>query len=100
MAVAEIDDHARVGVFAEEIRVFRLEFLHRLVEFGFEQFGGGSFGLGDVGGHGPPTVTDSSPELHLHDFGLFALEVIVDGFDEAIGKLLHFILNIVQAVLG
>ena len=49
MALAEIDDHARVGVFAEEIPVFRLEFLHRLVEFVFEQFGGGFFGLGDVG---------------------------------------------------
>ena len=41
VALAEIDDHARVRVFAEEIRVLGLEFLHRLVEFGFGQFGSG-----------------------------------------------------------
>jgi len=37
--------------FAEEIPVFRFEFLHRLVEFSIEQFGGGFFGLREVGGH-------------------------------------------------
>jgi len=51
VALAEIDDHARVGVFAEEIPVFRFKFLHRPFEYAFEQFGGGFFGLGDVGGH-------------------------------------------------
>ena len=38
--------------------------------------------------------------LDLHDLGFFVLEMIVDGFDEAIGELLHFILNIAEAVLG
>jgi hypothetical protein len=52
----------------------------------------------------PTRVTRVLPkparELHLHDLGFFVLEMIVDGFDEAIGELLHFILNIAQAVLG
>ncbi len=43
---------------------------------------------------------EARAELHLHDLSFFVLEMIVDRFDEAIGKLLHFILNIAQAVLG
>ena len=43
---------------------------------------------------------EARAELHLHDLGFFVFEMIVDGFDEAIGELLHFILNIAQAVLG
>ena len=35
-----------------------------------------------------------SDELHLHDLGFFVLEMIVNGFNEAIGELLHFFLNI------
>jgi hypothetical protein len=38
---------------------FGFEFLHRLVEFGFEQFGGGFFGLGDVSGHSCRTARPS-----------------------------------------
>jgi len=41
-----------------------------------------------------------SGALHLQDLGFFVFEMIVDRFHEAIGKLLHFILNITQAVLG
>ena len=42
----------------------------------------------------------NSAELHLHDLGFFVLEMIIDGFDEAIGELLHFALHIVQLVLA
>ena len=28
--------------------------------------------------------------LYLHDLGFFVLEMVVDGFDEAIGEFLHF----------
>src|SRR6266436_1205118 len=38
--------------------------------------------------------------LHLHDLGFFVLEMVIDRFDKTIGELLHFILNIAQAVLG
>src|SRR2546430_10003346 len=39
-------------------------------------------------------------KLDLHDLSFFVPEMIVDGFDEAIRELLHFILNIAEAVLG
>ncbi len=49
---------------------------------------------------GPPILSDCSAELDFHYLGFFVLEMIVDGFDETISELLHFILNIAQAVLG
>jgi len=39
-------------------------------------------------------LTASPTELHLHDLGFFVLEMIVDRFDKAIGKLLHFVFHI------
>jgi hypothetical protein len=40
------------------------------------------------------------PQLHLHDLGFFVLEVIVDGFDEAVCELLHFAFDVAQLILG
>ena len=39
-------------------------------------------------------------ELHLHHLSFFVLEVVIDGFHEAVGKLLHFAFDIVQLILG
>jgi hypothetical protein len=33
-------------------------------------------------------------ELHFHDLGFFVLEMVIDRFDEAVGELLHFVLDI------
>ena len=38
--------------------------------------------------------------LHLHDLGFFVLEMIIDGFDEAVGKFLHFAFHVAQLILG
>src|SRR5262249_25471910 len=39
-------------------------------------------------------------ELHLHHLSFFVLEVVIDGFHEAVGKLLHFALHVVQLILA
>ena len=32
--------------------------------------------------------------LHLHDLGFFVLEMVVDGFDEAVREFLHFTFHV------
>ena len=32
--------------------------------------------------------------LHLHDLGFFVLEMVIDGFDEAIGEFLNFAFHV------
>ena len=93
VALAEIDDHARVRVFAEQIRVFGLEFSSLISSVRKVE------SYDPVENDGRDSGSRATA-LHLHDLGFFVLKMIVDGLDEAIGKLLHFILNIAQAVLG
>ncbi len=35
---------------------------------------------------------------HLHDLGFFVLEMVIDGFDEAIGEFLHFGFHVAQLI--
>src|SRR5882724_2709293 len=36
----------------------------------------------------------NSAKLHLHDFGFFVLEMIIDRFNESIGELLNLVLHV------
>ena len=45
-------------------------------------------------------VSDNSDGLHFHDLSFFVLEVVIDGFNEAIGEFLHFAFYIAQLILA